>query len=237
MPYYYYYDPTMLLLVPALLLAAWAQFKVNSTFKKYSAVPTLKGLTGAQAAREILDKNGLNSVQVCYVRGNLTDHFDPRTNTVNLSDATYQNTSVGAVGVAAHECGHAIQHATGYMPIRVRNAIVPVVNLCSKLSMPIILIGFIFAVFGAVSNVIVDIGIILFSATVLFQLITLPVEFNASRRALKTLDGYSLLSSDELKGAKKVLSAAAMTYVAAAFSAIMTLIRLILISGNNRRRD
>ncbi len=237
MPYFYYYDPTMLLLIPALILTMWAQFKVNSTFKKFSQVETVRRMTGADAARRILDRNGLSSVQVRHVNGNLTDHFDPRTNTVNLSDATYANTSIGAIGVAAHECGHAVQHATGYTPIRVRNAIVPVVNFCSKLSMPIILIGFILAAFGEFSTAIIDIGIVLFSATVLFQLITLPVEFNASRRALKTLDSYELLNSEEISGARKVLTAAAMTYVAAAFSAIMTLIRLILLSNNNRRRD
>lgn len=237
MPYFYYYDPTMILLIPALILTMWAQFKVNSTFRKYSQIESARRMTGADAARRILDRNGLSSVQIQHVRGNLTDHFDPRTNTVNLSDATYANTSIGAIGVAAHECGHAIQHATGYVPIRVRNAIVPAVNFCSKLSMPIILIGFILAAFGEFSTVMIDVGIILFAATVLFQLVTLPVEFNASSRAIKTLDSYELLSNEEIKGARKVLSAAAMTYVAAAFSAIMTLLRLILISNNNRRRD
>lgn len=237
MPYFYYYDPTMILLIPALILTMWAQFKVNSTFRKYSQIESARRMTGADAARRILDRNGLRSVQIQHVRGNLTDHFDPRTNTVNLSDTTYANTSIGAIGVAAHECGHAIQHATGYVPIRVRNAIVPAVNFCSKLSMPIILIGFILAAFGEFSTVMIDVGIILFAATVLFQLVTLPVEFNASSRAIKTLDSYELLSNEEIKGARKVLSAAAMTYVAAAFSAIMTLLRLILISNNNRRRD
>lgn len=237
MPYFYYYDPTMILLIPALILTMWAQFKVNSTFRKYSQIESARRMTGADAARRILDRNGLSSVQIQHVRGNLTDHFDPRTNTVNLSDTTYANTSIGAIGVAAHECGHAIQHATGYAPIRVRNAIVPAVNFCSKLSMPIILIGFILAAFGEFSTVMIDVGIILFAATVLFQLVTLPVEFNASSRAIKTLDSYELLSNEEIKGARKVLSAAAMTYVAAAFSAIMTLLRLILISNNNRRRD
>lgn len=234
-PYYMFYDPTMLLLIPALILAMWAQFKVNSTFKKYSKIACARGLTGADAARMILDKNGLYNVQVRHIPGNLTDNFDPRTNVVSLSDATYSSRSIGAIGVAAHECGHAVQHAVGYAPIKVRNAIVPVVSFCSKLAMPIILIGFIFAFFGSFSTTLVDIGIILYAATVAFQLITLPVEFNASSRALKTLDSFGMLGSDEIKGARKVLSAAAMTYVAAAFSAIMSLLRLILIANRGNR--
>lgn len=235
-PYMYYYDPTMLLLIPALLLAIWAQFKVSSTFSKYSKINTMRGMTGADAARFILDRNGLSNVKVQHIEGELTDHFDPRTNIVSLSDATYSSRSIGAIGVAAHECGHAVQHAVGYMPIRVRNAIVPVVNFCSKIAMPIILIGIICVAFGGFFPILIDIGIIMYAATVLFQIITLPVEFNASSRAINTLKQYDVLSDDELKGAKKVLSAAAMTYVAAAFSAIMSLLRLILIS-NNRRRD
>lgn len=236
MYYYWIYDPTMLLLIPAIILAMWAQFKVSSTFNKYSQIASVRGLTGADAARQILDRNGLSSVRVQRVAGNLTDHFDPRTSVVNLSDATYASSSIGAIGVAAHECGHAVQHATGYGPIRVRNAIVPVVSFCSKAAMPIILIGFILSAFGGFAPVIIKIGIILYAATVAFQIITLPVEFNASSRALKTLESYSMLNSEEIKGARKVLSAAAMTYVAAAFSAIMMLLRLILLS-NNRRRD
>lgn len=230
-----FYDPTMLLLVPAFLLAMWAQFKVSSTFKKYSEIVTMRGLTGADAARLILDKNGLNNVEVRHIDGNLTDNFDPRTNIVNLSDATYTSRSIGAIGVAAHECGHAVQYATGYTPIRVRNAIVPVVSLCSNLAIPIVLIGIVLAAFGSYSPILIDIGIIMYAATVVFQLITLPVEFNASSRALKTLNSYELLNPEELNGAKKVLSAAAMTYVAAAFSAIMSLLRLILISNRSRR--
>ncbi|MCI5891902.1 MAG: zinc metallopeptidase [Clostridiales bacterium] len=236
MYYYWMYDPTMLLLIPAIILAMWAQFKVSSTFNKYSQIASVRGLTGADAARQILDRNGLSSVRVLHVAGNLTDHFDPRTNTVNLSDATYASNSIGAIGVAAHECGHAVQHATEYAPIRVRNAIVPVVSFCSKAAMPIILIGFILSAFGGFAPVIIKIGIILYAATVAFQIITLPVEFNASSRAIKTLESYSMLNPEEIKGARKVLSAAAMTYVAAAFSAIMMLLRLILLS-NNRRRD
>lgn len=228
---YFYYDWTWIILLPAIILSLWAQMNVNSTFKKYSEVYNRFGLTGADAARRILDMNGLYSVKIERVGGDLTDHFDPKTNVVRLSDATYGSTSVGAVGVAAHEVGHAIQHAAGYAPIRVRNAIVPAVNVCNMLSMPIIILGLF------LSYTLVELGIILFSATVLFQLITLPVEFNASRRALSTLGSQNLLAPDELKGASKVLKAAALTYVAAAVSSILSLLRLILIFGGNNRRD
>ncbi len=230
-----YFDPTVILLIPAIILAMWAQARVSSTFNKYSKVINMRGMTGAEAARLILDRNGLRNVRVQHIPGNLTDNFDPRTNVVSLSDSTYASNSIGAIGVAAHECGHAVQYATGYGPIRVRNGIYPAVNICSKLSMPIILIGFILTAFGGIAPIIIDIGILLYCATVVFQLITLPVEFNASGRALKTLESYNMLSPQELSGAKKVLSAAAMTYVAAAFSALMTLLRLILISRNSRR--
>lgn len=231
----FYFDWTYILLIPAFILSMWAQFKVSSTFSKYSKVSNRRGMTGADAARYILDINGLRHVRIERINGNLTDHFDPRSNVVRLSDSTYASTSVGTIGVAAHECGHAVQYATDYAPIRIRNAIVPVVNICSKLSIPIIIIGFIFAYAGSFSNTLLNIGIILFSATVFFQLITLPVEFNASNRAIATLEQRALLQDDELKGAKKVLSAAAMTYVAAAFSAIMSLLRLIIIARNSDR--
>lgn len=228
---YYYFDWTYLMLLPAFLLAAWAQANVNSTFRKYSQVYNRMGMTGAEAARRILDMNGLYSVRIERVSGDLTDHFDPKTNVVRLSDATYSSHSVGSVGVAAHEVGHAIQYAKGYAPIRVRNSIVPVVNVCNIMSMPIILIGFLFAY----NQTLINLGIILFSATVLFQLITLPVEFNASSRAIRTLEGQNMLASDELNGAKKVLRAAALTYVAATISAIMSLLRLIVLFGGRRR--
>ena len=234
---YFYYDWTMILLLPALLLSIWAQSRVNSTFNKYSKVSCRGGYTGADVARRILDMNGLYNVKIEHVAGNLTDHFDPRTNVVRLSDATYRSTSVGAIGVAAHEVGHAVQHATGYGPIKVRNTIVPVVNICNKLSMPILLIGMLFAGAGGFFPAMIDLGIILFSATVLFQLITLPVEFNASNRALETLENSAILDAEEVKGAKSVLSAAAMTYVAAAVSSVLSLLRLILIFGGGRRRD
>lgn len=228
---YYYFDWTYLMLLPAFLLAAWAQANVNSTFRKYSQVYNRRGMTGAEAARRILDMNGLYSVRIERVSGDLTDHFDPKTNVVRLSDATYSSPSVGSVGVAAHEVGHAIQYAKGYAPIKVRNSIVPVVNVCNIMSMPIILIGFLFAY----NQTLINLGIILFSATVLFQLITLPVEFNASSRAIRTLEGQNMLAPDELSGAKKVLRAAALTYVAATISAIMSLLRLIVLFGGRRR--
>ena len=226
---YFYFDWTWILLIPAMILSMWAQANVNGTFKKYSKVNNRFGYTGAEVARRILDMNGLYSVKIERVNGNLTDHFDPRTNVVRLSEATYDSTSVGAIGVAAHEVGHAVQHATGYTAIKIRNAIVPAVNICNMLSMPILVLGWF------LSYTLVEWGIILFAATVLFQLITLPVEFNASSRAIKTLEGQNLLTADETAGAKKVLNAAALTYVAAAFSAIMSLLRIILIFGNRRR--
>lgn len=228
---YYYFDWTYLMLLPAFLLAAWAQANVNSTFRKYSQVYNRMGMTGAEAARRILDMNGLYSVRIERVSGDLTDHFDPKTNVVRLSDATYSSRSVGSVGVAAHEVGHAIQYAKGYAPIKVRNSIVPVVNVCNVMSMPIILIGFLFSY----NQTLINLGIILFSTTVLFQLITLPVEFNASSRAIRTLEGQNMLAPDELSGAKKVLRAAALTYVAATISAIMSLLRLIVLFGGRRR--
>lgn len=225
---FYYFDPTMIILLPALILSLWAQFKVNSTFKKYSQVGNRLGYTGADVARRILDMNGLYHVKVERVGGNLTDHFDPKTNVVRLSDSTYSSQSVGAIGVAAHEVGHAVQHATGYSPIKLRNAIVPAVNIANFLSMPILILGLF------LSYTLVTVGIVMFSATVLFQLITLPVEFNASTRAIRTLEAQNMLAPDELKGATKVLKAAAMTYVAAAVSSILSLLRLILIFGGRR---
>ncbi len=227
---FFYYDPTWILLLPAIILSLWAQGNVNSTFRKYSTVYNRAGYTGAEVARRILDMNGLYHVKVERVSGNLTDHFDPRTNVVRLSDATYNSQAVGAIGVAAHEVGHAVQHATGYSPIKFRNAIVPVVNVCNMLSMPIILIGLLLTY----NQTLVDLGIILFSATVLFQLVTLPVEFNASNRAVATLENQNILAHDEVQGAKKVLKAAALTYVAAAVSSILSLLRLILIFGGRR---
>ena len=232
---FYYFDWTMILLIPAVILSLWAQSNVNGTFRKYSQVLNRFGYTGADVARRILDMNGLYQVKVEQVSGNLSDHYDPKANVVRLSDSTYSSKSVGAIGVAAHEVGHAIQHAEGYMPIRVRNSIVPLVNICNGLSMPIILLGIFFAGAGGFFPMLIDVGIILFSSTVFFQLITLPVEFNASRRALNTLRDRNLLDHTEINGASAVLRAAALTYVAAAVSAIMSLLRLILLFGGRRR--
>lgn len=225
-----FYDPTWIILLPAIILSIWASANVKSTFGKYSRMYNRFGLTGADAARKILDMNGLYDVRIERISGELTDNYDPRTNVVHLSESTYSSQSVAAVGVAAHEVGHAIQHATGYSPIKVRNAIVPAVNVCNMLSMPIILLGIILSY----NQTLVDLGIILFSATVLFQLITLPVEFNASSRALRMLEGQNILAPDEMQGASKVLRAAALTYVAAALSSLLSLLRLILIFGGNR---
>ncbi len=235
MPLYFYFDWTVIVLIPAVILSLWAQSNVTGTFRKYSQVWNRFGYTGADVARKILDMNGLYQVQVERISGNLSDHFDPKANVVRLSDSTYSSKSVGAIGVAAHEVGHAIQHAEGYAPVRVRNSIVPLVNICNGLSMPILLVGVFFAGAGGFFPTLIDLGIILFSATVLFQLITLPVEFNASRRALVTLRDRNILDHSEIKGASAVLRAAALTYVAAAVSSILSLLRLILLFGGRRR--
>lgn len=228
--YFGLFDPTMYLLIPAIILALWAQTKVSSTFNKYSKIANARGLTGSDAARMILDKNGLYSVKIQHISGSLTDNFDPRTNVVNLSDATYMSNSIGAIGVAAHECGHAVQHQVGYVPIKIRNGIVPIVNVCNMLSMPIFIIGLILGL-GRLAMV----GAILFGAVLVFQLVTLPTEINASRRAMKTLESMYLLEGDELTGARKTLTAAAMTYVAAVASTALQFLRLVLLA--NRRRD
>ena len=229
--YYYGIDMTYLVLVlPAVLFSLWAQMKVNSTFSRYSKVRSLRGLTGAQAARYILDRNGLTHVRIEQVAGNLTDHFDPRTNVVRLSQSVYNVPSIAAVGVAAHECGHAVQYAVGYGPMKLRAAIIPATNFGSKLALPLILIGLLFN-----STQLLLAGILLFSLTAVFQLVTLPVEFNASSRALRTLDQQGLLTQEELAGTRKVLTAAALTYVAALLVALAQLVRMLLLY--NRRRD
>ncbi len=218
-----------LLIVPAMLIALWAQMRVNGAFDRYSRVFSRRGITAAQVARDILDQNGLYNVQVERVPGRLTDHYDPRTNVVRLSDDVYSSTSIASIGVAAHEVGHAVQHSVDYTPLVVRSAIIPITNIGSRLSIPLILLGVIFS-----AQPLVEIGIIAFSLMVLFQLITLPVEFNASSRAIKTLEADGYLYEDEITGAKQVLSAAALTYVAALITAVAQLLRLILLFG---RRD
>ncbi|MBE7048701.1 MAG: zinc metallopeptidase [Ruminococcaceae bacterium] len=230
MPFFYYDSYYLLLVIPALLVAVYAQFKVKHTFQKYGTVHSRQGRTAAQVARRILDENGLTAVSIERVGGSLTDHYDPKTNVIRLSDSVYDSTSVASLGVAAHEAGHAVQHGIGYVPIRLRNSILPVANLGSHLAMPLILLGLLVS-----AEPLVTAGIVLFSALVLFQLITLPIEFNASRRAIYTLRSGNMLEEDELVGAKKVLSAAAMTYVASTLVAVMQLLRLVLLA--NRRRD
>lgn len=225
----------LVLVVPALILSLWAQSMVNSRFKKFSKVNTMRNLTATEAVRQILDNNGLTHVRIEAISGNLTDHFDPRSNVIRLSDSVRNSTSVAAVGVAAHEAGHAVQYAKGYAPIKFRNALVPVANIGSTLSIPLIIIGLV--LLGAESVLgapVVYFGIALFSLAVLFQVVTLPVEFDASNRAIRTLSGGGYLEGEEVDMVKKVLSAAAMTYVAAAATSIAQLLRLILIA---RDRD
>lgn len=226
---YFYFDYSYLVLIPAMIFALWAQAMVSSSFGKYNKVFTRCGMTGADAARLILDANGLRHVRIEQVAGNLTDHFDPRTNVVRLSQSVYSSHGIAAVGVAAHEAGHAVQYAEGYTPMKLRSAIIPVTNIGSKLALPIFIIGLLF------SYELAMFGIILFSLTAVFQAVTLPVEFNASRRAIKALEGCGRLDGDEIKGAKKVLTAAALTYVAALAAALSQILRLLIIA--NRRKD
>ena len=239
---FFYFDWTILILIPAMIFAIVAQIMVKSTFEKYNKVRNFRGMSGAEAARRVLDRNGLYDVKIERVRGHLTDHYDPRTNVIRLSEATHDSVSVAAIGVAAHEAGHAVQHATGYFPIKVRSAIIPVTQIGSQLAMPIFLLGILLSyaqyITPEVGGAIMGAGILLFSLTAFFQLVTLPVEFNASSRALKVLEETEILYGEELSGAKKVLSAAAMTYVAALASSLASLFRLILIArgASNRRR-
>ena len=229
---YYGFDWTYILVIIGFVFALIAQFGVKSTFGRYSKLRSARNISGAQAARMILDANGLQHVQVVHIQGELSDNFNPKTNVVSLSDSTYAETSVAAIGVAAHECGHAVQHQVGYMPIKVRNGIVPFVNICNTLSIPIFVIGLLL---GSRGTGLAMFGALLFGAVVLFQLVTLPTEINASNRAMKTLDSMGILESDELKGARKVLTAAAMTYVAALVSTALQFLRLVLIAGGRRR--
>lgn len=231
---YYYWDPTYILVVIGAVICMIASAKVKGTFNKYSQLRSMSGMNGAQVAQRVLQAAGIYDVQVRHVSGSLTDHYDPRTKTVNLSDPVYNATSVAALGVAAHECGHAIQHAKNYAPLSIRSALVPIANFGSMLAWPVILIGLLFNTRS--SGLIIDIGILLFSAAVLFQLVTLPVEFDASRRALVMLRTQGILADDELKYTRRVLKSAALTYVASAAAAILQLLRIILIT-NGRRRD
>ncbi len=223
-------DPLYILVLIMGVLCMLASARVNSVYKKYAKVRSMSGMTGAQAAMEILRRNGITDVFVQQVPGNLTDNYDPKNKVVNLSQATYGSNSVAAVGVAAHECGHVLQHHTGYVPLQIRTAIVPVANIGSKAGVPIIVLGMLLSM-----QPLITIGIWVFSLAVAFQLVTLPVEFNASRRALVMLEEYGILDAQEAEGSEKVLSAAAMTYVASAAAAVIQLLRLVLLNG--RRRD
>ena len=235
-------DWTVLVLIPAMIFAFWAQINVQMTFSRFQQVRNRRGLTAADVARRILDANGLNYVQIQRVSGELTDHYDPRTQVVRLSDSVYDSTSVAAIGVAAHEVGHACQHAEDYVPLRIRSAIIPMTRIGSMLAMPVFILGLLFAQLSLYGNMVGDVfmmlGILLFSLSTLFQLVTLPTEFNASARALKTLESYAILDGDELVGARSTLRAAALTYVAALASSLASLLRLLLIFGGSRsRRD
>jgi len=238
MPYYYGFDWTYVVLVlPCIIFSLWASSSVNSTFKRYSSVLSSRRITGAQAAQRVLSGNGVTNVRIERIAGNLTDHYDPRTNVIRLSDSVYDSTSVAAIGVACHEAGHAVQYAQNYAPIKLRAAIIPITNIGSKLAMPLILAGLLLTVLGSFSNTLVLLGIACFGFSVVFQLVTLPVEFNASRRAMQAIEQGNLLTEEEQRGAKKTLKAAALTYVAATAVALAQLIRLIAIFGGRRRRD
>ncbi len=228
MPYFgYYFDPTYILVLIGAVLSIIASARVNSTFQKYARERSLSGMTGAQAAETILRSRGIHDVRVEHIRGNLTDHYDPSRKVVRLSDSVYSSSSVAAIGVAAHECGHVMQHHEGYAPLNIRTALVPAANIGSRLGIPIIIVGLILG-----SNpVLVNIGIWVFSIAVLFQIVTLPVEFDASRRALVCIEQYGIVTSDERRKSAKVLKAAAYTYVAAAAASILQLLRLVMLFG------
>lgn len=226
-----YFDKYYLILViPTVIIALWAQFNVKSTFTKYSNKLSMRNVSGYDVARQILDSNGLSHVRVEQVAGKLTDHYDPKSNVIRLSESVFSKTSVAAIGVAAHEAGHAVQYSVGYVPIKIRAALIPVTQLGSTLALPLAMLGLFMGM-----DLLVNIGIILFTAVVVFQLITLPVEFNASNRAIKTIETQNILDMSEISGAKKVLGAAALTYVAALISSLANLLRLILLSRRNDR--
>ena len=236
MPYYFYsadsFTTYIFLVLPAVIFAMWASANVNSTFKKYSKKMSSCGWSGYDAARRILDANGLRDVAIEHVSGNLSDHYDPKANVIRLSDSVYSNTSAAAIGVAAHEAGHAVQYAKNYAPIHIRSAIIPICNIGSNLAMPLVILGLIFS-----SYALANIGVLLFGLATLFQLVTLPVEFNASKRAMNALNDSGYMTDDDLKSARKVLTAAALTYVAALAVSLANLLRLfIMVNGNRRDR-
>ena len=232
---YYYYDWTYILVLVGAVICMAASARVKSTFNRYSTVRSRLGMTGREAAEQILRRNGIYDVQVIHIPGNLTDHYNPSKKTLGLSDTVYNSSSVAAIGVAAHECGHAVQHATGYAPLSIRGALVPVANIGSTAAWPLIIIGLLLN--GQMSAMLINLGILLFSAAVLFQIVTLPVEFNASGRAVRVLETSGMLYPEEVGAVKKVLGAAALTYVASAAAIILQLLRLIIIAGGRRRND
>lgn len=233
--YGYYLDPTYMLVLIGAVICIIASSRVNRVYAKYSRMRSHTGMTGKEAAERILHMNGIYDVTVHHIPGNLTDHYDPRNKTLGLSDATYNSSSVAAIGVAAHECGHAVQHAVGYTPLKIRGSLVPVANIGSMAAWPLILIGLF--INGNMSSILINLGIYLFSVAVLFQLITLPVEFNASSRAVRVLETSGMLYPDEVDATKKVLSAAALTYVASAAAMILQLLRLLILTGGRRNHD
>ena len=238
MPFFYYFDPTYILVVTGLIISVWAQITVQSTFNKYSRVRVSRGVTGADAARQVLSHGGVHGVSIKSIRGSMTDHYDPRDNSISLSETVGGVSTAAAIGVAAHEAGHALQHAEGYSPIKLRMAIIPVCNFASSLAMPLFILGLLFASWNPETSfglLMMQAGILAFSVAVFFQVVTLPVEFNASRRAMAALEASGYYTDEELDGARKVLRAAAMTYVAALAVSLLQLLRLIILSNNRRR--
>lgn len=237
MPYYYFDWTYVVFVLPCVFFAMIASIRVNTTFKKYATQYSARHITGAEAARRVLQDSGVNNVRIERISGNLTDHYDPRDNVIRLSDNVYDNPSTAAIGVACHEAGHAVQYAVGYAPIKLRAAIIPITNFGSKLAMPLILLGLLLTAFENFSYTLVYAGIACFGLSLIFQLITLPVEFNASRRALRAIEQGDLLTQEETKGARKTLTAAAMTYVAATAVSLAQLLRLLVIFGGRGRRN
>ena len=234
MPFFYYFDPTMIILLPGILIALWASMNVNTTFSKYDLVLSRNKLTGAQVAERVLHQNGIYNVRIERVNGKLSDHYDPRANVIRLSDSTYSSMSIAAAGVAAHEAGHAVQYAQNYAPIKTRASIVKLCNIGSPLAFVFLFLSFL--VSSEASGTFMLIAVVLYSLATLFQLVTLPVEFDASRRAMVSLEAMGFYDSEELDGAKKVLRAAALTYVAALISSVLSLLRFVLIATGGRRR-
>ena len=234
MPFFYYFDPTLIILVPGILIALWASFNVNSTFNKYNSVSSRNRMTGAQVAEKVLHHHGIYNVRIERVAGNLSDHYDPRSNVIRLSDSTYNSTSIAAAGVAAHEAGHAVQYEQNYAPIKTRASIVKICNLGSPMAFVSLVISFF--VTPEMADFFILLAIALYSLATVFQLITLPVEFDASKRAMVSLEATGLYGQDELQGASRVLKAAALTYVAALISSILSLLRFVLIATSGRRR-